>query len=460
MSRLYRSILLTSFISLTIILTGCLRTVQNNQFMDDASQAVEEVSSLVDDIIAVVKEGDAQETATQSVQWALDDEINPEELPQGLSNDTRLRNEIRMRESLFLDDAWFYDEQLYTLFEAIVNQEEQIVIEAIDTENFDKLCDSLYMIVGKTQYKYDIDGLQWTSDGRQIKIDIQYNEKAIEHTTQMMVAAQQIAEQIFTETMTDIEKLVTAYEYIQVNTVYDEEAADRINDGVYSAAHHAYGALIEGKAVCEGYASAFNVLLNLEGMETRLIESAAMNHVWSMVKMNETWYHCDVTFDDKLPDTKNNADYDYFLKNDQYMIDDDIGRNVNDKPMAGAQNYHYDIYSSQWYNIENVDYIYKLIDGALLRDNVSDNSLDVEDSTVIATDVGSWVSSPDDYTIIYVKESTNQLISINFDGANQRVLGSFNENGIVIDVASIGDAYVLTCTTSMNGITTQINANK
>jgi transglutaminase-like putative cysteine protease len=464
MSRLYKSTVLFIFICLTITFIGCQANEGSGGIFDEAKQAIDEFGVLVDDIIEVIEEGEVVAITPEPVEWSLEENVEPTQTPPSENNPNSesqidVVNDI-IQDYLFVDQTWFYDDTLYTMLEAILNNESTLTIEAKDTDYFDNLCDSLYVILSKTYYKYCIDGIRWSSNGQTITINITYNDEAVRQTNEMLEKSKDIASRLFTGTMTDVEKVVAAYDYIQLNTKYDEQAADQIEGGTYSAAHNGYGSLIEGEAVCEGYAGAFNAILNADGIETRLIESSAMNHVWSMVKVNDAWYNCDVTFDDKTPDTKNNADYDYLLKNDDFMIADDSNRNVTDKPISTGQDYHYEIYSSQWYNINNVEYIYKLVDGTLVRDNVSDYQLDLQDGQVLATDVNSWIGIPNDYLIVYVEQSTNQLLTVDFDGKNQRQIGTFTGQGIVLSAESVGDTYVLTCTTSINGSVTKINVDK
>lgn len=65
-----------------------------------------------------------------------------------------------------------------------------------------------------------------------------------------------------------------------------------------------YGALVEGRAKCEGYARAFQYIMNRLGMETVLITGRAGGepHMWNMVKLYTHYYFVDVTHDDPSPD--------------------------------------------------------------------------------------------------------------------------------------------------------------
>ena len=64
-----------------------------------------------------------------------------------------------------------------------------------------------------------------------------------------------------------------------------------------SASHLAYGALVSGLAVCDGYTGAYNLLLKLEGIEcTSLFNDS---HIWTLATLDGTQYHIDVTWGDQ-----------------------------------------------------------------------------------------------------------------------------------------------------------------
>lgn len=71
-------------------------------------------------------------------------------------------------------------------------------------------------------------------------------------------------------------------------------------------AHSAYGALVEGKAVCEGYARAFQYLLYQAGIQCLIAEGDSVNpstqksepHAWNVVRIDGQYYHTDLTWDD------------------------------------------------------------------------------------------------------------------------------------------------------------------
>lgn len=68
-----------------------------------------------------------------------------------------------------------------------------------------------------------------------------------------------------------------------------------------SASRTAYGALANGKAVCQGYSLAYKLLLRRAGVPAVYVGSDSMQHAWNMVQMeNNGWNHVDVTWDDPI----------------------------------------------------------------------------------------------------------------------------------------------------------------
>ena len=65
---------------------------------------------------------------------------------------------------------------------------------------------------------------------------------------------------------------------------------------------NAYTAIVEGKAVCAGYAHAFQYLLMRAGIESYYVTGTGNgeNHAWNLVKIDGQWYFADITFDDPI----------------------------------------------------------------------------------------------------------------------------------------------------------------
>ena len=61
-----------------------------------------------------------------------------------------------------------------------------------------------------------------------------------------------------------------------------------------------YGALVNGKAVCEGYSRAMQLLCDEVGIPCGLVygSSRGEGHMWNLINLDDGWYHLDVTWDD------------------------------------------------------------------------------------------------------------------------------------------------------------------
>lgn len=119
---------------------------------------------------------------------------------------------------------------------------------------------------------------------------------------------------------TDYEKAKGVYDYLITHTVYDEHKNDQ----------SMYSVLTEGRGVCSGYAKSFQYLMNRMGVQAALVTGdlreqmgstirlgsshiyVTTGHAWNMVKIDNNWYHVDVTTDDALSST-NSISHEFFL---------------------------------------------------------------------------------------------------------------------------------------------------
>lgn len=117
------------------------------------------------------------------------------------------------------------------------------------------------------------------------------------------------------------EKVRYVHDYIIDHTEYDSEALVQItmgtDDGLLTAST-AYGCLVEHKAVCSGYAAAFQLILQKLGIEcgrvNGLRNSESGAHQWNYAALDGEYYYVDVTWDDPIkPDGTQTRTYEYFL---------------------------------------------------------------------------------------------------------------------------------------------------
>lgn len=123
----------------------------------------------------------------------------------------------------------------------------------------------------------------------------------------------------------------------------------------------AYGALVEGEAVCEGYAKSMQILLSQLGIECYVIRGEGDNvgHMWNVVRLGGEWYHLDPTWDD----SEDVISYEYFNVNSEnitknHVINDDI-KNIDIENTDGGATEKYNFFvpmctsmEMNYYNVE------------------------------------------------------------------------------------------------------------
>lgn len=123
--------------------------------------------------------------------------------------------------------------------------------------------------------------------------------------------------------MPDYEKVLRIHDWVIEHTRYNTANMDEVGNNM------AYGALVRGSCVCQGYAEAFMLLANALGVETVYVtgdgysEGSWESHAWNAVKVQGEWYMIDLTWDD--PVTSDGSDvlrYDYFLVSGQQLSQD------------------------------------------------------------------------------------------------------------------------------------------
>jgi len=135
-----------------------------------------------------------------------------------------------------------------------------------------------------------------------------------------------IVSSIKTGTTDDYSVLISIYEFLQSNVCYDTQEFNNMMSSGRSGnpfSHNAYGALLNGLAVCDGYSSAFSLLLNKFGYESmsaigelRQSASSRVMHAWNIVKVQNRHYHMDVTSDSKVFGQFGCFSYNYFALDD------------------------------------------------------------------------------------------------------------------------------------------------
>lgn len=191
---------------------------------------------------------------------------------------------------------------------------------------------------GKKQATYASGHIESTSISTDSKGNIKIKINYLTNKTQEVAVQKkvdQILANIITPSMTTFQKVKAVNDYIVSNAAYSENTK--------SSPHSAYALLMEGQAVCQGYALLTYKMLNQIGVEVQYVVGVVNgneDHAWNLVKIDGKWYHLDTTWNDPLPNRVGTSSYDYFLVPDTQLKKDHKWV-TSDYPAATSTTYNY-----------------------------------------------------------------------------------------------------------------------
>ena len=129
----------------------------------------------------------------------------------------------------------------------------------------------------------------------------------------------------------DKEILMGISEYLQRNVKYDMDELNSAARGksISPMSHNAYGALVNHRAVCDGFSSAYALIVQYFGMRCMIVEGQSSYHglsktahAWNIIEYDEDYFHVDSTWDANTYETIRTCSYDYFgLDDDEIAVD-------------------------------------------------------------------------------------------------------------------------------------------
>lgn len=156
-------------------------------------------------------------------------------------------------------------------------------------------------------------------------ITIKYNDVKTKNNARMAStenASETVVKKVIKPTYTDMEKVKALHDYLVLTGQYD---TINYNKGsIPFQSYSAYGALLNRVMVCDGYTKAMTLMLNKIGIKNYYAYGYANgdSHSWNMVVIKGKNYHVDSTWDDPIPNKKNQVLYKYFLISDKQISKD------------------------------------------------------------------------------------------------------------------------------------------
>lgn len=194
-----------------------------------------------------------------------------------------------------------------------LENEKNDIIFLDDDINSDEIFDNLEAIY---PYAFGMEFVYYPFGITKISVEIE-NEIQQNHAKDF---AKKIAQNQVEGINDDVEKLRILHDYLVKNCKYDIEIAEKNETKGIEPAFTAYGALVDGKAVCSGYARAYMMMCNSVGLDVFYISDESMDHSWNAVVIDNKIYYIDCTFDDPVPDQGEGILTDYFFKTESEFL--------------------------------------------------------------------------------------------------------------------------------------------
>ena len=172
---------------------------------------------------------------------------------------------------------------------------------------------------------------RWSLSGEITRIEPSYTISASAYQKmywQMVAVKDKLLQDIKgNDRLTDAEKALLIHDRLALNCEYDFHNTDNM--------YNTYGALVKGTAVCQGYAEAYDYLLEEVGIESELCSSEQLNHVWNIIYIDHIPYHVDVTWDDERWDNVERGvvgmvSHENFLRSSDGIYSTSYPHNAND----------------------------------------------------------------------------------------------------------------------------------
>lgn len=215
------------------------------------------------------------------------------------------------------------------------------------------------------------------------------------------------------------ENIINLIDYDSIGLDIQEKDADRYNkpDNLRSV----YGVFVEEKAICAGYAKAYQYLLNRLGIECAYLKGPCLDgglHAWNLVKLEGDYYYVDVTFDDRSnTESRKNSNagvsYDYFCITSAELAK---SRNISKPelyPECVATKCNYFVRSKRFFKNYDAQQIGKLIVSAM-KSGETEISFKAENERVLKTITNRLIESKGIYDLIRSIDNNYTLNSYSY----------------------------------------------
>ena len=162
------------------------------------------------------------------------------------------------------------------------------------------LSNLIYYEMAESFHVVDISIGYYTSTRLIANLTVEYGCTASEYKT-YLAQCKAVSEELLAgikgnAALTDVEKALLVHDRLILHCEYDHWY--NVTDTKLLEAFSMYGALVEKRAVCQGYTAAYDYLMEQLGIKSRFCISDSLEHCWNIITVGNKEYHVDVTWDD------------------------------------------------------------------------------------------------------------------------------------------------------------------
>lgn len=204
----------------------------------------------------------------------------------------------------------------------MANGETEISLEAFPgIQVYDELQDVLDKVYYQNPYVLGLYRYRYNHKTATLNVEYVYDKEEIKWRQQEIYeSSHKIVDEIIKDGMSEEEKQLAIYTYLEENCTYNHAALDnakesnyvKTGDSTFESAFNAYGILVEKTGVCMSYACAYKLLCNMCGVECDVVTGyldGNLPHAWNGVNIEGEWYRTDIT------NNKNTVGIPYYLYN-------------------------------------------------------------------------------------------------------------------------------------------------
>lgn len=130
-------------------------------------------------------------------------------------------------------------------------------------------------------------------------------------------------------TMSEFEKAKALHDWIVRNVSYGYNRDSQYTQ--HDTARNAYGSVVKGRGICEGYAEAYKDLCHRVGIKCTTVSSSEIRHEWNIVTINGQNYHVDCCWDDPIIAGSSDAGWNVNVSSRNFMMSDSSAQATNHK---------------------------------------------------------------------------------------------------------------------------------